>query len=70
MDFIKELENELDFSESRHRLEHCLVLQQKNLNRMKALNLTTRLHINHLYYYRDALKDDLIGKQRAQHILP
>ena len=37
---------------------------------MKALNLTPSLHINHLYYYGDALKDDLIGKQRAEHILP
>lgn len=37
---------------------------------MKALNLTPSLHINHLYYYGDALKDDLLGKQRAEHILP
>jgi predicted amidohydrolase YtcJ len=70
IDTFKDLENELDFSESRHRLEHCLLLQQKNLNRMKVLNLTPSLHINHLYYYGDALKDDLLGKQRAEHILP
>ena len=67
---FKDLENELDFSKSRHRLEHCLLLEEKNIKRMKAVNLTPSLHINHLYYYGDALKDDLIGEKRADHILP
>ena len=37
---------------------------------MKNLNLTPSLHINHLYYYGDALKADLIGKERAEKIVP
>jgi hypothetical protein len=67
---FNELNNELDFSTSRHRLEHCLLLQKKNINKMKKLNLTPSLHINHLYYYGDALKADLIGKERAEKIVP
>lgn len=64
------LENELDYSTSRHRLEHCLLLSVSDLERMKKLNITPSYHINHLYYYGDALKADLLGKERTESIMP
>ena len=67
---FEELENELDYSNSKHRLEHCLLLQKENVNRMKKLNLTPSLHINHLYYYGDALKASILGEERTENILP
>ncbi len=70
IDAFEELENELDFSKSRHRLEHCLFLPKENVQRMKKLNLTPSFHINHLHYYGDALKSSIIGKNRAENILP
>ena len=70
IDVYEELNNELDYSTSRHRLEHCLLFPEENIDRLKKLNLTPSFHINHLYYYGDALKNNLIGKDRASSILP
>ncbi|MCP4977267.1 MAG: amidohydrolase [Maribacter sp.] len=70
IDVYDELKNELDYSASRHRLEHCLLFPEENINRLKKFNLTPSFHINHLFYYGDALKNNLIGKERAEKILP
>ena len=70
IDVFEELETELNYSASRHRLEHCLLLQKENVGRIKRLNLTPSFHINHLYYYGDALKASIIGEKRAEEILP
>ncbi|MDA0987297.1 MAG: amidohydrolase family protein, partial [Bacteroidetes bacterium] len=70
IDVYEELEHDLDYSSSRHRLEHCLLLSKENLKRMKKLNLTPSFHINHLFYYGDALKESLIGEERAMKIFP
>jgi hypothetical protein len=37
---------------------------------MKVLNMTPSIHINHLYYYGEALKNEIIGEERAEKILP
>lgn len=54
----------------RHRFEHCLLLQHEDIHRLSKLNITPSIHINHLYYYGEALRDDLIGAKRAEQILP
>jgi len=59
----------LDFTNSRHRLEHSVLLPAKSMTQLKKLNLLPNFHINHLFYYGDALAKDLIGESRAQQIL-
>jgi len=59
----------LDFSNSRHRLEHCVLLSSSSMDRLKRLNLFPNFHINHLLYYGDALKKELLGEERANQIL-
>lgn len=59
-----------DFSKSRHRLEHCLLLPETSIPKMKALNLTPSFHINHLYYYGEALNESILGNERTESILP
>lgn len=61
---------EINTNTLRHRLEHCLLLTEKSLSEMKRMNITPSFHINHLYYYGNALADDIIGAERAQKILP
>ena len=61
---------EMPVSDFRHRLEHCLLLPPEELEKMAALNMTPSFHINHLYYYGRALKNDIIGAERAEKILP
>jgi predicted amidohydrolase YtcJ len=70
LDSFEELEGELNYSDSRHRLEHCLLFPKENMNRMKKMNITPSFHVNHLYYYGDALKASLLGEERAEKILP
>ena len=37
---------------------------------MAGLNIHPSFHINHLYYYGKALKENIIGKERARQLLP
>ena len=68
LDAFEELD--LDYTDSRHRLEHCLLLPKENIGRLKKMNISPSFHINHLFYYGDALKSSIIGKKRAEKILP
>jgi len=54
----------------RHRFEHCLLISHSALSKFKLLGLTPSFHINHIYYYGDALVENIIGDERAQLVLP
>ena len=55
---------------SRHRLEHCLLPSKKAIQRMVKLGVSPSFHINHLWYYGEALEDHIIGQERTDKILP
>jgi len=59
-----------DITKYRDRLEHCILLQKSSFDAIEKLNLVPNFHINHLYYYGKALKNDIIGAKRAEIILP
>ena len=59
-----------DGNDSRHRLEHCLLLKESSIEKMQKLNIHPSFHINHLYYYGEALAKNIIGEKRASQILP
>ena len=61
---------EFDISNSRHRIEHCLLISENSIDKLKELNMSPSFHINHLYYYGKALKNEIIGNERANKILP
>lgn len=67
---FQELDTELDVQKARHRLEHCLLLPVSELDAIKQLNLTPSFHINHLYYYGDALSAEILGQERTKLMLP
>ncbi len=46
------------------------MLSEASLDKIKELNISPSFHINHLYYYGKALKNDIIGEKRADKILP
>lgn len=56
--------------EKRHRLEHGILLPKEALPGYAALNMTPSFHINHIYYYGDALSESIIGSDRAEKLLP
>lgn len=62
--------NNMASDDYRHRLEHCLLLSESSIKKMKNLGVHPSFHINHLYYYGQSLRDDIIGLERAEKILP
>ena len=58
------------FAARRHRLEHGLLLDRDLLPALAELGVTPSFHINHLYYYGEALRDQLLGAARSERILP
>lgn len=69
LDAFEYIHKTQDVTQFRHRLEHCLLLNEDNIKRMQTLNMTPSLHINFIYYYGDALKKDILGTQRIEKIL-
>lgn len=59
-----------NITKSRHRLEHCLLISDTSIQRMESLQITPSIHINHLYYYGEALEKEIIGFTRANQMLP
>jgi predicted amidohydrolase YtcJ len=70
LDAFEEVNQDVDIQSGRHRLEHCLLLPEFELDRIKKLNISPSFHINHLYYYGDALEKDLLGEIRSSRMLP
>lgn len=56
--------------DQRIRIEHCLMLPHETMSDMKRMNISPSFHINHLLYYGDFLKSDILGEERAARILP
>lgn len=52
------------------RLEHGVLLPKDALERMAALRVSPSFHVNHLWYYGDALAGSILGPERAARILP
>ncbi len=70
LEVFEKVNKEVEIGSQRHRLEHCLLFPESHIQQMKALNITPSFHINHLYYYGNALQSDLLGGARAEAILP
>ena len=57
-------------ADHRHRIEHCALFQKDQLDRAFRLGLTPSWHLNHIYYYGEALRDEIIGPERASGLMP
>lgn len=54
----------------RNRIEHCMLLPTEKLSDMKNMTLTPSFHINHLLFYGDFLRAEVLGEERANRIFP
>jgi predicted amidohydrolase YtcJ len=52
------------------RMEHCGLIPVDLLPELARLGVSPSFHINHLYYYGDALADSILGAARADRLLP
>jgi predicted amidohydrolase YtcJ len=57
-------------TDHRWRLEHCALISAADLERAAALGVTPSFHVNHVYYYGDELREQIIGPERAGHLMP
>ncbi|MEL6255417.1 MAG: amidohydrolase family protein [Bacteroidota bacterium] len=64
------LEKVPEGKDKRTRLEHCILLAESSISKMKALGVSPNFHVNHLYYYGQALRNQIIGAVRAEKLLP
>jgi hypothetical protein len=55
---------------ARTRLEHCLLPRDASISKMAKLGVSPSFHINHLWYYGEALENHIIGKEWTEKILP
>jgi hypothetical protein len=49
----------------RHRIEHCSLADDGHFRRMAQTGLSPSFLMNHLYYWGPALRDHILGAQRA-----
>lgn len=54
----------------RWRLEHCALISEADLARAKALAVSPSFHVNHVLHYGPELRDEIIGPERAEHLMP
>jgi predicted amidohydrolase YtcJ len=70
MEVFDSIQSESPAKHLRHRIEHGVLLPPELLEKMKRLEITPSFHINHLYYYGKALRDDILGAERSSKMLP
>jgi predicted amidohydrolase YtcJ len=61
---------EMPRADHRHRIEHCTLAHPEQLAKMKALGISPTFLIGHVYYWGRALRDRILGPQRASGIDP
>lgn len=56
----------IDLSKVRPRIEHCSILNDDQIARMKDLGVSASFLIGHVYYWGQAMRDEVFGEEKAQ----
>ncbi len=70
LDIYEAVINRSPRSDHRHRIEHCALIPLDQLERTARLGVALSWHINHVYYYGEALKNQIVGPARAARLMP
>ena len=54
----------------RYRVEHLGLITDEQLGRAAELGVTTTFYPDHIYYYGPALRDEILGEERATRFTP
>jgi predicted amidohydrolase YtcJ len=55
----------IDMSMVRARIEHCSILHDEQIERMKALGVSASFLIGHVHYWGIAMRDEVFGEEKA-----
>jgi predicted amidohydrolase YtcJ len=56
----------IDLSKVRPRIEHCSILHDEQIARMKELGVSASFLIGHVHYWGVAMRDEIFGEEKAQ----
>ncbi|UCH53798.1 MAG: amidohydrolase, partial [Pseudomonadota bacterium] len=56
----------IDMKSLRVRIEHCSILHDEQIARMKDLGVVPSFLINHVYFWGQAMRDNVFGPKKAQ----
>ncbi len=59
-----------DAEDHRWRLEHCALITDADLQRAAHLGVSPSFHVDHVRYYGPELRDQIIGRDRAEGLMP
>lgn len=54
------------YPDLRHRIEHCSLLHDEQIEQIARLGLTPSFLISHVYFWGQAFRDEIIGPERAE----
>ncbi|WP_255731638.1 amidohydrolase [Phaeobacter sp. B1627] len=56
----------IDLSDARPRIEHCSILHDDQIQRMRDLGVGASFLIGHVYYWGQFMRDEVFGEDKAQ----
>ncbi len=59
-----------DGTDHRWRLEHVGLISPSDIERARRLGVALSFHVNHVRYYGPELRDQILGAQRAEQLMP
>lgn len=67
---IKKVLDNYPVEDPRPRLEHLALINEEQVKEAVEAGILLNFHILHLYYYGEALRDKMIGEDRARRLMP
>lgn len=67
---FEQAQKEYPRADTRHRIEHCQMVREDQLDKMKTLGITPSFFAGHVYYWGDRHRDIFMGPERAARISP
>lgn len=67
---LREAQKEFPRPDARHRIEHCQMAREDQLDAMKELGITPSFFVSHTYYWGDRHRDIFMGPERAARMSP
>ena len=67
---FREAQKDFPRVDARHRIEHCQMAREDQLDEMQELGITPSFFIGHAYYWGDRHRDIFMGPERAARLSP
>jgi predicted amidohydrolase YtcJ len=67
---FQEAQKDFPRDDTRHRIEHCQMVREDQLDIIKKLGITPSFFVSHTYYWGDRHRDIFMGPERAARMSP